>query len=170
MVCSILKYSCILILFLKEELNQLCGNRDNSVEKTTFSSSSQICCTHQILWNEDVICPYCLYFSSCPPSLSYLSIPHHPESADPSAAQAAEPLQLPGPPHKPIVTDVSKNSVSLTWQPNAHEGGAAITSYIIEAFRWVWPHLSTIGYTNGHTLRGTHWEEYRNLKIIILGS
>uniref|UniRef100_A0A8C7Y1M7 Roundabout, axon guidance receptor, homolog 3 (Drosophila) n=1 Tax=Oryzias sinensis TaxID=183150 RepID=A0A8C7Y1M7_9TELE len=56
------------------------------------------------------------------------------ESADPSAAQAAQPFQLPGPPQKPIVTDVSKNSVSLTWQPNAHEGGAAVTSYIIEAF------------------------------------
>ncbi|XP_037835047.1 roundabout homolog 3 isoform X2 [Kryptolebias marmoratus] len=56
------------------------------------------------------------------------------ESTDPSVAQATEPFQLPGPPHKPIVTDVSKNSVSLTWQPNAHEGGAAVTSYIIEAF------------------------------------
>ncbi|XP_053702998.1 roundabout homolog 3 isoform X2 [Synchiropus splendidus] len=56
------------------------------------------------------------------------------ESADQSSAQATEPFQLPGPPHKPIVTDVSKNSVSLTWQPNAHEGGAAVTSYIIEAF------------------------------------
>lgn len=62
-------------------------------------------------------------------------LPLHPESADPSVAQATEPFQLPGPPHKPIVTDVSKNSVSLTWQPNAHEGGAAVTSYIIEAFR-----------------------------------
>ncbi|XP_072302994.1 roundabout homolog 3 isoform X1 [Eucyclogobius newberryi] len=56
------------------------------------------------------------------------------ESADSSGAQTTEPFQLPGPPHKPIVTDVSKNSVSLTWQPNAHEGGAAVTSYIIEAF------------------------------------
>uniref|UniRef100_A0A8C6SFS4 Roundabout, axon guidance receptor, homolog 3 (Drosophila) n=1 Tax=Neogobius melanostomus TaxID=47308 RepID=A0A8C6SFS4_9GOBI len=56
------------------------------------------------------------------------------ESADSSAAQTTEPFQLPGPPHKPIVTDVSKNSVSLTWQPNAHEGGAAVTSYIVEAF------------------------------------
>ncbi|XP_038153751.1 roundabout homolog 3 isoform X2 [Cyprinodon tularosa] len=56
------------------------------------------------------------------------------ESADPMVTQATEPFQLPGPPHKPIVTDVSKNSVSLTWQPNAHEGGAAVTSYIIEAF------------------------------------
>uniref|UniRef100_A0A1A8I498 Roundabout homolog 3 n=1 Tax=Nothobranchius kuhntae TaxID=321403 RepID=A0A1A8I498_NOTKU len=56
------------------------------------------------------------------------------DSIDPSVAQATEPFQLPGPPHKPIVTDVSKNSVSLTWQPNAHEGGAAVTSYVIEAF------------------------------------
>lgn len=64
-----------------------------------------------------------------------LSLPADPESADPSLVQTTEPFQLPGPPHKPIVTDVSKNSISLTWQPNAHEGGAAVTSYIIEAFR-----------------------------------
>lgn len=69
-------------------------------------------------------------------SLLFVS-PCRPESADTSAAQTTEPFQLPGPPHKPIVTDVSKNSVSLTWQPNAHEGGAAVTSYIIEAFRLV---------------------------------
>ncbi|XP_022530457.2 roundabout homolog 3 isoform X2 [Astyanax mexicanus] len=43
-------------------------------------------------------------------------------------------LQLPGPPQKPVVTDVSQSSVTLTWQPNQHEGGAAVTSYIIEAF------------------------------------
>ncbi|XP_060799448.1 roundabout homolog 2 [Neoarius graeffei] len=43
-------------------------------------------------------------------------------------------LQLPGPPLKPVVTDVSQSSVTLTWQPNQHEGGAAVTSYIIEAF------------------------------------
>ena len=49
--------------------------------------------------------------------------------------QASEPIQLPGPPQKPVVTDVTLNSVTLTWQPNAHEGGAAVTSYIIEAFR-----------------------------------
>lgn len=67
--------------------------------------------------------------------LHLCSLSHHPESVDSSVAQATEPFQLPGPPHKPIVTDVSKNSVSLTWQPNAHEGGAAVTSYIIEAFR-----------------------------------
>uniref|UniRef100_A0A3Q1J8R4 Roundabout, axon guidance receptor, homolog 3 (Drosophila) n=1 Tax=Anabas testudineus TaxID=64144 RepID=A0A3Q1J8R4_ANATE len=43
-------------------------------------------------------------------------------------------IQLPGPPQKPIVTEVTKNTVTLTWQSNPHEGGAAVTSYIIEAF------------------------------------
>ena len=75
-----------------------------------------------------------------------LPLTANPESADSSLAQTAEPFQLPGPPHKPIVTDVSKNSISLTWQPNAHEGGAAVTSYIIEAFRWV-----------SHTPQSRHW-------------
>uniref|UniRef100_G3P8Q3 Roundabout, axon guidance receptor, homolog 3 (Drosophila) n=1 Tax=Gasterosteus aculeatus aculeatus TaxID=481459 RepID=G3P8Q3_GASAC len=43
-------------------------------------------------------------------------------------------IQLPGPPQKPIVTEVTKNTVTLIWQSNPHEGGAAVTSYIIEAF------------------------------------
>lgn len=84
----------------------------------------------------------CLYVEicTCRSELNlntFFSLPltTHPESADPSLVQTTEPFQLPGPPHKPIVTDVSKNSISLTWQPNAHEGGAAVTSYIIEAFR-----------------------------------
>ncbi|XP_058269709.1 roundabout homolog 2 isoform X4 [Hemibagrus wyckioides] len=41
--------------------------------------------------------------------------------------------ELPGPPSKPQVTDVTKNSVSLTWQPGL-AGGSPITSYVIEAF------------------------------------
>uniref|UniRef100_A0A8C8EWX6 Roundabout, axon guidance receptor, homolog 3 (Drosophila) n=1 Tax=Oncorhynchus tshawytscha TaxID=74940 RepID=A0A8C8EWX6_ONCTS len=45
-----------------------------------------------------------------------------------------ESIQLPGPPQKPVVTDVTRNTVTLTWQSNPHEGGAAVTSYIIEAF------------------------------------
>ncbi|KAL4608688.1 hypothetical protein GN956_G24813 [Arapaima gigas] len=56
------------------------------------------------------------------------------ERGAPSVPQASEPIQLPGPPQKPVVTDVTRNSVTLTWQPNPHEGGAAVTSYIIEAF------------------------------------
>ncbi|XP_034053795.1 roundabout homolog 2 isoform X1 [Gymnodraco acuticeps] len=51
-----------------------------------------------------------------------------------SLSRASEFIQLPGPPQKPVVTDVTKNTVTLTWQSNPHEGGAAVTSYIIEAF------------------------------------
>uniref|UniRef100_A0A3B3WIU3 Roundabout, axon guidance receptor, homolog 3 (Drosophila) n=1 Tax=Poecilia mexicana TaxID=48701 RepID=A0A3B3WIU3_9TELE len=80
------------------------------------------------------------------------------ESADRSVAQATEPFQLPGPPHKPIVTDVSKNSVSLTWQPNAHEGGAAVTSYIIEAFSQsagsTWQTVADMVKMETHTITG----------------
>eukprot|EP00064_Thunnus_orientalis_P001311 superscaffoldBa00000089_g1314 len=80
------------------------------------------------------------------------------ESADQSVAQATEPFQLPGPPHKPIVTDVSKNSVSLTWQPNAHEGGAAVTSYIIEAFSQsagsTWQTVADMVKMETHTITG----------------
>ncbi|CAK6968429.1 roundabout homolog 3 [Scomber scombrus] len=80
------------------------------------------------------------------------------ESADSSVSQATEPFQLPGPPHKPIVTDVSKNSVSLTWQPNAHEGGAAVTSYIIEAFSQsagsTWQTVADMVKMETHTITG----------------
>ncbi|KAG9328812.1 hypothetical protein JZ751_010315, partial [Albula glossodonta] len=41
---------------------------------------------------------------------------------------------LPGPPADLRVTDVTKSSVSLSWQPGP-EGGSPITSYVIEAFR-----------------------------------
>ncbi|KAM9318090.1 roundabout homolog 2 [Pholidichthys leucotaenia] len=51
-----------------------------------------------------------------------------------SIARISEFIQLPGPPQKPVVTEVTKNTVTLTWQSNAHEGGAAVTSYVIEAF------------------------------------
>ncbi|XP_026186777.1 roundabout homolog 2 isoform X2 [Mastacembelus armatus] len=51
-----------------------------------------------------------------------------------SVPRASEFIQLPGPPQKPIVTEVTKNTVTLTWQSNPHEGGAAVTSYIVEAF------------------------------------
>ncbi|XP_061607919.1 roundabout homolog 3 isoform X2 [Phyllopteryx taeniolatus] len=80
------------------------------------------------------------------------------ENADPSVTQTTEPFQLPGPPHKPIVTDVSKSSVSLTWQPNAHEGGAAVTSYIIEAFSQsagsTWQTVADMVKMETHTITG----------------
>ena len=56
-------------------------------------------------------------------------------SEDASLTRVSESIQLPGPPQKPVVTEVTRNTVTLTWQSNPHEGGAAVTSYIIEAFR-----------------------------------
>lgn len=53
-----------------------------------------------------------------------------------STSRVSEFIQLPGPPQKPVMTEVTKNTVTLTWQSNPHEGGAAVTSYIIEAFRY----------------------------------
>ncbi|TNN01716.1 hypothetical protein fugu_011098 [Takifugu bimaculatus] len=50
------------------------------------------------------------------------------------SSRASEFIQLPGPPQKPVMTEVTKSTVTLTWQSNPHEGGAAVTSYIIEAF------------------------------------
>ncbi|KAJ8280104.1 hypothetical protein GJAV_G00050580 [Gymnothorax javanicus] len=80
------------------------------------------------------------------------------ESGTPTVALASIPLQLPGPPHKPIVTDVTLNSVTLTWQPNAHEGGAAVTSYIIEAFSQsagsTWQTVADLVRVEKHTVSG----------------
>ncbi|XP_024864401.1 roundabout homolog 2 [Kryptolebias marmoratus] len=56
------------------------------------------------------------------------------EAGSPSGPRVSEFIQLPGPPQKPVVTEVTKNTVTLTWQSNPHEGGAAVTSYVIEAF------------------------------------
>ncbi|XP_075876403.1 roundabout homolog 2-like [Nelusetta ayraudi] len=40
---------------------------------------------------------------------------------------------LPGPPSKPEVTDVTKSSISLSWEPGP-ESGSPVSSYVIEAF------------------------------------
>ncbi|CAL8362757.1 unnamed protein product [Lota lota] len=40
---------------------------------------------------------------------------------------------LPEPPSKPEVTDVTKSSISLSWEPGP-EAGTPVTSYVIEAF------------------------------------
>lgn len=54
--------------------------------------------------------------------------------------------ELPGPPSKPQVTDVTKNSVSLSWQPGM-AGASPVSSFVIEAFRLVLPVTS-----NPHSL------------------
>uniref|UniRef100_A0A3B4URW2 Roundabout, axon guidance receptor, homolog 2 (Drosophila) n=1 Tax=Seriola dumerili TaxID=41447 RepID=A0A3B4URW2_SERDU len=48
---------------------------------------------------------------------------------------------LPGPPSKPEVTNVTKSSISLSWEPGP-EAGSPVSSYVIEAFGYVcdlWP-------------------------------
>ncbi|KAL6099014.1 robo2 [Pungitius sinensis] len=40
---------------------------------------------------------------------------------------------LSGPPSKPVVTDVTKSSISLSWEPGP-EVGSPVSSYVIEAF------------------------------------
>ncbi|XP_066556052.1 roundabout homolog 2 isoform X7 [Amia ocellicauda] len=55
------------------------------------------------------------------------------ESTGVTVTKNHDATELPGPPSKPQVTDVTKNSVSLSWQPGL-TGGSPITSYVIEAF------------------------------------
>ncbi|GAB1294038.1 Roundabout homolog 3 [Apodemus speciosus] len=50
-----------------------------------------------------------------------------------SPGPATEPSNPPGPPSQPIVTEVTTNSITLTWKPNP-QSGATATSYVIEAF------------------------------------
>nr|XP_023690597.1 roundabout homolog 3 isoform X2 [Paramormyrops kingsleyae] len=82
------------------------------------------------------------------------------ERGAPAVPRASEPIQLPGPPQKPVVTDVTRNSVTLTWQPNPHEGGAAVTSYIIEAFSQsagsTWQTVADLVKLEKHTVSGLY--------------
>ncbi|XP_066455230.1 roundabout homolog 2 isoform X8 [Eleutherodactylus coqui] len=55
------------------------------------------------------------------------------ESGGATISKSYDMNDLPGSPSKPQVTDVSKNSVTLSWQPGT-PGILPVTSYIIEAF------------------------------------
>ena len=93
------------------------------------------------LWSESAQCRHVIV----PAFLFYAK-----EDGLSPVSRVSEFIQLPGPPQKPVVTEVTKNTVTLTWQSNPHEGGAAVTSYIIEAFRWAVAqvyisHISTAG-------------------------
>uniref|UniRef100_A0A8C7TRN8 Roundabout, axon guidance receptor, homolog 2 (Drosophila) n=1 Tax=Oncorhynchus mykiss TaxID=8022 RepID=A0A8C7TRN8_ONCMY len=77
------------------------------------------------------------------------------ESSDLIDSMSHNASALPGPPSKPEVTDVTKSSVSLSWEPGPEEG-SPVTSYVIEAFgsqlvsnSWqtVADHVKTIQFT-----------------------
>uniref|UniRef100_A0A8B9QI01 Roundabout guidance receptor 1 n=1 Tax=Apteryx owenii TaxID=8824 RepID=A0A8B9QI01_APTOW len=67
----------------------------------------------------------CLYIAFLSPSLEF-GVPVQPP-------RPTDPNLIPSAPSKPEVTDVSRNTVTLSWQPNLNSG-ATPTSYIIEAF------------------------------------
>lgn len=60
----------------------------------------------------------------------------HSESGGVMVMKNHDENELPGPPSKPQVTDVTKNSVSLSWQPGL-AGASPVSSFVIEAFRFV---------------------------------
>ncbi|XP_008423092.1 roundabout homolog 2 isoform X6 [Poecilia reticulata] len=55
------------------------------------------------------------------------------ESSAVIVTKSYDEIELPGPPSKPQVTDVTKNSVSLLWQPGV-TGASPVSSFVIEAF------------------------------------
>uniref|UniRef100_A0A8C5TDN3 Roundabout guidance receptor 2 n=1 Tax=Malurus cyaneus samueli TaxID=2593467 RepID=A0A8C5TDN3_9PASS len=55
------------------------------------------------------------------------------ESGGAAVSKSYDVNELPGPPSKPQVTDVTKNSVTLSWQPGT-PGSLPASAYIIEAF------------------------------------
>uniref|UniRef100_A0AAZ3RC96 Roundabout, axon guidance receptor, homolog 2 (Drosophila) n=1 Tax=Oncorhynchus tshawytscha TaxID=74940 RepID=A0AAZ3RC96_ONCTS len=61
--------------------------------------------------------------------------------------------ELLGPPSKPDVTDVTKNSVSLSWQPGL-TGATPISSFVIEAFSNSWQTVADHVKTTQYTVKG----------------
>ncbi|KAM6158635.1 roundabout homolog 3 [Rhynchocyon petersi] len=74
-------------------------------------------------------------------------------SSDPTI----EPSGPPGPPSQPVVTEITKNSITLTWKPNP-QAGATVTSYVIEAFSQAagntWQTMADGVQLETHTLSG----------------
>ena len=41
---------------------------------------------------------------------------------------------FPGPPSKPMVSEVKDTQVTLSWQPNSNQGDSPVFSYVVEYF------------------------------------
>lgn len=67
--------------------------------------------------------------------LPWISVPLPAGDGSLLSTPPPEPGILPGPPSTPLVTNVTKSSVTLTWKGNEQSGGTTVT-YIVEAFRY----------------------------------
>ncbi|XP_068274217.1 roundabout homolog 3 [Nyctibius grandis] len=69
-----------------------------------------------------------------------------------------EPGVLPGPPSTPVVTNITKSSVTLSWKGNEDGGATNVTSYIVEAFSQAaggpWQTVATDVEGETHTVSG----------------
>uniref|UniRef100_A0A8C4UXA7 Ig-like domain-containing protein n=1 Tax=Falco tinnunculus TaxID=100819 RepID=A0A8C4UXA7_FALTI len=54
----------------------------------------------------------------------------------PQISMHLPPGVLPGPPSTPVVTNITKSSVTLSWKGNKDSSATDVTSYIVEAFRY----------------------------------
>lgn len=77
----------------------------------------------------------------CSFSFSVFNFPPLSDSTDLVDFMSHNASALPGPPSKPEVTNVTRSSISLSWEPGP-EAGSPVSSYVIEAFGYVcdlWP-------------------------------
>lgn len=106
------------------------------------------------------------------------------ESGGAIVAKNFDENEIPGPPSKPQVTDVTKNSVSLSWQPGM-TGASPVSSYVIEAFRsvyhhtkslpcssigWLWMLPTCVNVAYHETKRMQHWQTVSKHNSLLLQS
>lgn len=106
----------------------------SSSGETSWSAFLEVKGETQFLWlHECAQAHFASDFLCLPPPLRA-------ESGGVMVTKSHNENELPGPPSKPQVTDVTKNSVSLSWQPGL-AGVSPVSSFVIEAFRSVFDFL-----------------------------
>lgn len=97
-------------------------------------------------WKMNTVCymkhrKYLLLLCCCRNLFCLCTFPPLSDSTDLVEFMSHNATALPGPSSKPEVTDVTKSSISLSWEPGP-EAGSPVSSYVIEAFGYVcdlWP-------------------------------
>lgn len=67
----------------------------------------------------------------------YISLHLPTEEGSSLSPPSPQPSVLPRPPSTPVVTNVTQTSVTLSWKGNKDSNGTDVTSYIVEAFRYL---------------------------------